>query len=114
MQYIPSLPVRRSSGPGIERIKGPTKPALIQGQMNSSKLMVLREMKSIFQDNLEQNSEFNIKSILKPLTEEELEAITLNEEELIKKEEEAISNQINRLKKQKDEKIDIENLKPPQ
>ena len=74
IQYIPSVPVRRGSGPGIERIKQPTKPALIQGQMSSNKLMVIREMKSIFNVNIDKNSGFNIKpsmknkAIIKPTT----------------------------------------------
>ena len=113
IQYIPSVPVRGGTGPGIERIKLPTKPALIQGQMSSNKLMVIREMKSIFNENIDKNSGFNIKAILKPLSEQELEVMMLNDEELMKKEEEAIKNQIDRLKKQQEKEIHLENLKPP-
>ena len=113
IQYLPSVPIRRGSSQAIERIKIPTKPALIQGQMSSNKLMVIREMKSIFNENISKNSEFNIKDILKPLSNEELKAIVLSDEELIKKEEEAIRNQIKRLKKQQDKEIILENLKPP-
>ena len=96
IQYLPSVPIRGGSGPGIERIKGSTKPALIQGQMSSNKLMVIKEMKSIFNENKSENSEFNIKDILKPLSNEELKAMILDDEELMKKEEDAIKNQIKR------------------
>ncbi len=114
IQYIPSVPNRRGSEPGIERIKLPTKPALIQGQISPSKLMVIREMKSIFKENIERNSEFTIRSILKPLSEEELNAMRPNDEDLKKKEKEAIKNQIRRLKKQEDNEIHLENLKQPE
>ncbi len=114
IQYIPSVPNRRGSEPGIERIKLPTGSALIQGQISSSKLMVIKEMKSIFKENVEQNSEFTIQGILKPLSEEELNAMRPSDEDLKKKEEEAIKNQIRRLKKQEDKEIHLENLKPPE
>ncbi|UCC20556.1 MAG: hypothetical protein JSV62_04520 [Promethearchaeota archaeon] len=113
IQYIPSVPLRSGSEPVIERIKGPTKPALIQGQMSSGKLMVIREMKSIFKENIEKNSIFNIKDVLKPLTEEELKSMVLDEEELIKREQKAIDNQIKRLKKHQKDEIKLEELKPP-
>ncbi|MCK4380923.1 MAG: hypothetical protein KAW51_07250 [Candidatus Lokiarchaeota archaeon] len=113
IQYLPSGSIRGGSGPGIERIRGPTKPVLIQGQMSSNKLMVIKEMKSIFNENKSENSEFNIKDILKPLSNEELKAMILDDEELMKKEEDAIKNQIKRLKKQQDKEILLENLKLP-
>ena len=113
IQYLPSVPIRGGSGPGIERIKRPTKLALIQGQMPSNKLMVIKEMKSIFNENKSENSEFNINAILKPLSNEELKAMVLDDEELMKKEEDAIKNQIKRLKKQQDKEILLETLKPP-
>jgi hypothetical protein len=110
-QYIPSIPIiPRSQEGGIERIKKPVTAVSIQGQISSGKLMVIKEMKSIFKANIDKNSEFNIKDILKPLTEKELEEMILNDEELEKKEEEAIKNQIKRIKKQQD---GLENLKPP-
>jgi len=112
-QFIPSVPMRRSSESGIERIKRPTKPVYIQGQMPSSKLMVIKEMKSIFRNNLENNSDFNIKEILKPLAEEELNLMILDDEELAKKEEIAIQNQFKRLKEQHKKEIQLENLKQP-
>ena len=108
----PRLP-GRSSEFGIERITIPTKPALIQGQMSSGKLMVIKEMKTIFQQNVEKNEIFNVKDILKPLTEDELNEMILDDETLMKREEEAINNQIKRLKKKKDGELKLENLKKP-
>jgi hypothetical protein len=103
----------RSSEPGIERIKIPTKPALIQGQMSSSKLMVIQEMKTIFKQNTEDNENFDISTILKPLTEDELREIMVDDEILMKKEKQAIDNQIKRLQKQKKEEIHLTDLKKP-
>ena len=54
-----------------------------------------------------------LKEILKPLSEEELNAMRPDEEHLKKKEEEAIQNQITRLKKLNDKKIQLEDLKAP-
>jgi hypothetical protein len=103
----------RSLEPGIERIRVPAKPALIQGQMSSSKLMVIQEMKTIFKQNIENNEDFNIRDILKPLSEDELKEIMVDDEILMKKEKEAIDNQIKRLKKQQEEEIQLEDLKKP-
>jgi hypothetical protein len=110
---LPSRLPNRTISSGIERIKVPTKPALIQGQMSSSKLLVIKEMKTIFKQNFEENDSFNIKGILKPLTAEELNEMRLDDDTLMKKEEEAIENQIKRLKKQKEQEISLENLKKP-
>ncbi|HEC38668.1 MAG TPA: hypothetical protein ENI29_10570 [bacterium] len=112
-QYIPRTPMIRSLESGIERIKKPTKPTLMQGQITSSTLMVIKEMKSIFKSNKENNSDFNIQDILKPLSEDELNKITLDDEELEKKEEIAIQNQIKRFKKHSAKEIQVENLTPP-
>lgn len=112
-QVISRIPMNRSSESGIERIRKPTTPTLMQGQMTSSRLMVIKEMKSIFKSNIENNSDFNINDILKPLSEEELKEIKLNDEELEKKEEIAIQNQIKRHKKQSKSEIQLENLAPP-
>ena len=112
-QFIPQVPASRSLESGIERIKRPAKPTLMDGQITSGKLMVIKEMKSIFRSSLEDNSSFNIKDILKPLSEEELNTIELTDEELEKKEEITIQNQIKRLKKQAENKIKLEKLAPP-
>ena len=108
----PRLP-NKSSESGIERIRVPTKPALIQGQISSGKLMVIKEMKTIFMKNFEKNEIFNVKEILKPLTEEELKELMVDDEVLMKKEEEAIDNQIKRLKKQHEKEIHLDGLKKP-
>jgi hypothetical protein len=70
-------------------------------------------MKTIFKQNMEENEEFNVKGILKPLTEAELEEMILDDEILMKKEEESINNQIKRLKKQQEKALSLENLKKP-
>ncbi|MHA2400180.1 MAG: hypothetical protein ACXADU_15000, partial [Promethearchaeota archaeon] len=67
----PYLPDTASDIP-IERIRIPSKPLLIQSQMSSGRLMVIQEMKTIFNKNIEENSIFNVKEILKPMSEEEL------------------------------------------
>jgi hypothetical protein len=70
-------------------------------------------MKSVFKKSFEKNNGFSIKDILKPMSDEELKIITLDEEVLKKKEEEAIKNQIKRLEKQNEKQISIKNLKKP-
>ena len=122
LQNMPTTPVsygppsrvpQRIPGPGIERIKGPEVQSLIQGRGSSAKLLVIKEMKTIFRETTEKNSGFSIKDILKPMDEEELKLITLSDEELIKKEEESIANQIKRFKKNQEEKLKLEELKEP-
>ena len=109
----PSRIAQRIPGPGIERIKGPEVQSLIQSSGSSSKLLVIKEMKTIFRETTEKNKGFSIKDILKPMDESELQSILLNDEELKKKEEEAINNQIKRFKEQQEEKIKLEQLKGP-
>ncbi|MFW9826161.1 MAG: hypothetical protein ACFFEY_00900 [Candidatus Thorarchaeota archaeon] len=113
VQYNPTLHISRRSEPAIERIKMPTKKNTIENQISSSKLMVIKEMKLIFKENIEKNSTFNIKDVLKPLTEEELKLMTLSDEELLKKEKQSINNQIKRFKKQQKEKVNLKDLKSP-
>ena len=108
-----SLPVRSNDAAGIERIKRPpSRPGLVAGG-SPAKVMVIREMKEIFQKVTESNSEFNIRKILKPMTEDELNSMTLSEEILREKEEIAIQNQIKRLENKSNEQITLENLKKP-
>ncbi|MFX0010249.1 MAG: hypothetical protein ACFE9R_08045 [Candidatus Hermodarchaeota archaeon] len=123
LQNMPTNPIsygppsgvpQRIPGPGIERIRSQEMQSLIQGSGSSAKLLVIKEMKTIFRETTEKNNGFSIKDILKPMEEEELKAITLSDEELVKKEEVAITNQIKRFKKQQEEKIELENLKAPQ
>jgi hypothetical protein len=114
-QYLPAPPViKRSQEIGIERIKQPySKDGLIQSGVSSAKILVIKEMKSVFKKSFEKNNGFSIKDILKPMSDEELKIITLDEEILKKKEEEAIKNQIKRLEKQNEKQISIKNLKKP-
>ena len=112
--YLPSgPPVRSSSGLPIKRIqKSSSLPSLEGG--SSAKIMVIREMKSVFQKNIEENSDFNVKMLLKPMSEEEFNKIILNEEELLKKEEIAIQNQIERYKKAQEKDLALEDLRKPE
>ncbi|MFX1316356.1 MAG: hypothetical protein ACFE9T_10865 [Promethearchaeota archaeon] len=114
-QYLPAPPViKRNQELGIERIKQQAlKDGLIQSGVSSAKILVIKEMKSIFKESIEKNNGFSIKDILKPMSDEELKTIVLKEEELKKKEQEAINNQIKRFKKQKEKQISLKNLKKP-
>lgn len=106
-------PVRRDNAPGIERImRPPSRPALVAGG-SPAKVMVIREMKEIFQKVTENNAEFSIQKILKPMSEDELKSLTLNEETLREKEEIAIQNQIKRLENKSNNQVALENLKIP-
>lgn len=114
-QYLPPLPVKRSQEPGIERIRRPPSNInLLQSGAPSAKILVIKEMKSIFKNSIDENTDFNIKNILKPMSEEDLKAITLSDELLMKKEQESIENQIKRLKNKQKEPLALENLKEPQ
>ena len=113
-QFTPVPIIKSNQGPGIERIKRPpSSQNLIQGASSSAKMLVIKEMKSIFQKTTEENSGFSIKNILKPMSETELKALTLNEEDLKKKEEQAIQNQILRIKKEHEKEISLEKLNKP-
>ena len=116
------LPVRTSqriSGHGIERIKRSELPSLIQSRGSSAKLLVMKEMKTKFREITEKNNGFSVTDILKPMSEDELKAIVLSDEELKKKEEITINNQIKRFKKkqelkeQKEKKIKLKKLNKP-
>jgi len=111
--YPPSIPVvKRSQETGIERIKIlPSKPNLIQMGAPSAKMLVVKEMKSIFQKSREKNDEFRITDILKPMSEEDLRSIMLSDEELKEKEQESINNQIKRLESKQKDQLSLENLK---
>jgi hypothetical protein len=81
--------------------------------MNSGKLMVIKEMKEIFKQSTDENSSFNIKDILKPLSEEELNKMMLDDNILKEKEEAAINNQIKRFKNEQEKVIKLKKLKKP-
>ena len=112
--YLPvGPPIRRTSDSDIERIKKPPSRSAIVAGGSPAKVLVIREMKEIFQKTTADNSEFDIRKILKPMTEEELQSITLSEENLREKEEIAIENQIKRLENKQSKDLSLENLKPP-
>ena len=109
-------PVRtpqRIPGPGIERIKRTELPSLIQNRGSSAKVLVIKEMKAKFKGVTEKNNGFSIKDILKPMGEAELKAITFNDEELMKREEKAIQNQIKRFERLQEQEIKLKELKAP-
>lgn len=70
-------------------------------------LPFLPELKEIFEDSEK------FKNYLKPMSESELKAITLNDEDLEKKQVQAIKRQIKRLEKEESEKIELSDLKNP-
>ena len=128
MQNMPASPIsygppvrtsQRVSGPGIERIKRSDLPSLMQSRGSSAKLLVMKEMKTKFKEITEKNNGFSVTDILKPMSEDELKAIVLSDEELRKKEEITINNQIKRFKKkqelkeQKEKKIKLKKLNKP-
>ncbi len=111
---LPAVHAKKTQESAIERITHlPSRPDLLQNGVNSAKFLVIKEMKSIFQKSIEKSIEFNIKDILKPMSEEELNGITLSEEEILKKEQESINNQIKRLKNKKEKEFSLEKLKKP-
>jgi len=128
MQNMPVSPIsygppvrtpQRISGSGIERIKRSELPSLIQSRGSSAKLLVMKEMKTKFREITEKNKVFSVTDILKPMNDDELKAIILSDEELKKKEEIAINNQIKRFRKkqeqqeQKEKKIKLKKLNKP-
>jgi ATP-dependent protease Clp ATPase subunit len=125
MQNMPVSPIsygppvrtpQRFSGPGIERIKRSELPSLIQSRGSSAKLLVIKEMKTKFREITEKNKGFSVTGILKPMSEDELKDIVLSDEELKRKEEIAINNQIKRFKKkqeQKEKKVKLKKLNKP-
>jgi len=96
MQNMPVNPIsyrppvrssQRISEPGIERIKRSELPSLIQGRGSSAKLLVMKEMKTKFREITEKNKGFSVTDILKPMSEDELKAIVLSDDDLKKNEE---------------------------
>ena len=109
----PTGPPQRFSGPTIERIQKPELTSLIQGNGSSAKALVIREMKEKFQKTIEIHNGFSIKDILKPMDEEELKMLTLDEETLREKEQIAIQNQIKRLEIKQAKEVQLDDLKKP-
>ena len=122
LQNLPVNPVlsgppvrtpQRIPGPGIESINRANLPSLIQSRGSSAKVLVIKEMKAKFKETTEKNNGFSIKDFLKPMGEEELRAIVLNDEELMKREEKALENQIKRFELLQEQKVNLEELKAP-
>ncbi len=105
--YLPPIPaIKRSQDSAIGIIRRPpSRSNLIHEGSTPAKILVINEMKSLFQNSIEKNDEFNIHDILKPMSEEEVNAITLSEELLKEREHKAIKNQIKRLENKKKEQI---------
>ncbi len=104
---------------GIERIKRSNAKSVIKP---SQKMLFLKELKIVLKNSTKEDGSFNFRDVLKPMSEIEFKAIILDEEDLLKKGEEAINNQIERIKKEeimeeiieeKEEKVLLENLKLP-
>jgi hypothetical protein len=105
---------QRIPGASVNRITSEKVASLIKSSASSVKMLVIKEMKDKFKEVTEKNNGFSVKDILKPMSEEDLKALTLDEEKLREKSEEAIGNQIKRLQKQKSKNIDISELKKPE
>ena len=57
-QYLPPIPVKRSQEPGIERIRRlPSNSNLLQSGAPSAKILVIKEMKSIFKNSIDETYE---------------------------------------------------------
>ncbi len=125
-------PPRRSNSQdkGILPIKRKTPK---QTGMPGKGLVYIKELKTVLQKGFKENNEFNIKDILKPMSDDEIKQITLDEEDLTKKQEEFFERQIQKEKgekntadkkvknpkkdkhdNKKNENVSINNLKPPQ
>jgi hypothetical protein len=96
-------------------------------------LVYIKELKTVLQKGTKDNNEFNVNDILKPMSDDELKQITLNEDDLTKKQEEFIERQVQKEKiekqtaeksvknskkdgddNKKNENGVLKNLKPPQ
>ena len=82
--------------------------------LNSSKrLSFLPELKEVFNASKENNGVFNFKEILKPMNDEELKEIILNDEDLEKKESELLKRQMDKIEQEKPSQIKLDDLKRP-
>ncbi len=100
---------------GIERIKRPLPLSTIHPTGGSpSKIQVIKEMETKFKKCYDENKGFNIKDILTPMSDEELEKTLLCDEELQEREEKMVKKLKERERSKSNEKqIEIEDLKPP-
>ena len=92
---------------GIERIKRPNGPKLNNLLPSPKSLEYLLELKALMKDNKK------FKSYLKPISNEDLEKITLNDEQLIEKQETLYNRQIEMLKNKEEKIANLDNLKKP-
>ena len=79
----------------------------------SKRLTYLPELKEIFNTSLENDGIFNFKEVLKPMDEDEFKKIVLDEEELEKKELEALARQVEKMEQENSSQIKLEDLKRP-
>ena len=92
---------------GIERIKRSTGPKSNPLLPSPSALKYMPELKVLMKDNEK------FRSYLKPMNNEELGKITLNDEQLIEKQEEIYHRQIEIIQKKEEKTISLDNLKKP-
>jgi len=105
---------QRVPGASMSHVTSEKVASLIKSSASSVKMLVIKEMKDKFREVTEKHNGFSVKDILKPMSKEELKALTLDEEDLRKKSEEAINNQIKRLQKQESQQIELSDLKKPE
>ena len=96
-------------GMSIKRIKR----VPVKNLTSTARLSFLPELKEVFSSSIENNGNFNFREILKPMEEDELKMIVLDDEVLEKKELEAISRQLEKSEKENSSQIKLEDLKKP-
>ncbi|MFX1276769.1 MAG: hypothetical protein ACFFAT_17240 [Promethearchaeota archaeon] len=77
------------------------------------RLAFLGELKEVFGNVMKDKEVLNFRDILKPMTEEELNSITLDAEVLKKKELESFTRKMKKIEDKNSEPIKLENLKKP-
>lgn len=97
-----------SQGGPPKRLESAIKPSSKITIKPPKQLPFLPELKEIFGDSEK------FRNYLKPMSENDLKAITLNDEDLEKKQIQAIERQIQRLEKEESEKIKLADLKKPE
>lgn len=94
----PSLNRPPSGDRPIERIrKVPTKRISMNPARKGPKMPFMGELKKLITKSTNSKKEFNFRSILKPMNDDELKQITYNEEEIQKREEQVYIRQIERM-----------------
>jgi len=85
----------------------------VKNLTSTARLSFLPELKEVFSSSIENNGNFNFREILKPMEEDELKMIVLDDEVLEKKELEAISRQLEKSEKVNSSQRKLEDLKKP-